>query len=99
MKIVSVITSGTAGGAEFASQWLLDAMAERGHETVQLTDVPELAVGSPTRRVEIDLGPKLSLRSYARLGATWPLLARRLRAELAREAPYDVLLVHFKKEQ
>jgi glycosyltransferase involved in cell wall biosynthesis len=99
MKIVSVITSGTAGGAEFASQWLLDAMAERGHETVQLTDVPALAEGAPTRRVEIDLGPKLSLRSYARLGATWPLLARRLRSLLEREAPYDVLLVHFKKEQ
>ncbi len=99
MKIVSVLTSEATGGAEFASQWLLDAMARRGHETVQLTDQPPLAEGSPTRRVPIDLGPKLSTRTYARLGATWPFLARRLRSALAAEAPYDVLLVHFKKEQ
>ena len=99
MKIVSVLTSGTAGGAEFASQGLLDAMAERGHETVQLTDVPVLAGDWRTRVKPISLGPKLSRRTYPRIAATFPLLAMRLRTALVREQPYDVLLVHFKKEQ
>jgi glycosyltransferase involved in cell wall biosynthesis len=99
MKIVSVLTSETAGGAEFAAQFLLDAMAERGHETVQLSDNPPLVDGAPTRTVPVALGPKLSMRSYPRLAATWPLLALKLRTALVREQPYDALLVHFKKEQ
>ena len=37
MRIVSVLTSSAHGGAEFAVVWLLDALAERGHEAVLLT--------------------------------------------------------------
>jgi glycosyltransferase involved in cell wall biosynthesis len=47
----------------------------------------------------IDLGPKLSRRSAVSLTAKAPLVLRALKATLEREAPYDVLLVHYKKEQ
>ena len=36
MKIVSVLTSTSSGGAEFAVVELLDALAELGHEAVLL---------------------------------------------------------------
>jgi colanic acid biosynthesis glycosyl transferase WcaI len=93
------MTSRTRGGAEHAAVWLLDALAARGHEVRLLTGHPDLADGRrvPARRIE--LGPKLSGRSWPALAAASPLLLRRLAAELAREAPYDVLLLHFKKEQ
>ena len=45
------------------------------------------------------LGPKLSTRSWAGLTLRWPLLLRRLRDALRAQAPYDVLMVHYKKEQ
>lgn len=99
MKIVSVLTSDARGGAEFAAHWILDAMAERGHHTVHITDQSPLTPDAPTRSASISLGPRLSARTYPRLALTWPLLARRLRTALRRESPYDVLMVHFKKEQ
>jgi glycosyltransferase involved in cell wall biosynthesis len=99
MKIVSVMTSAARGGAEYAAVRLLDAVAARGHEAVLLTSHPETAEGTRVAARHVELGPKLGSRSWPRLAATWPLQLRRLRAQLQREAPYDVLLLHFKKEQ
>ena len=41
MKIVSVMTTDSSGGAEFAAMEMLEALRQRGHETVMLTDMPE----------------------------------------------------------
>ena len=99
MKIVSVMTTDSSGGAEFAAVEMLEALRQRGHETVMLTDMPQ--IGRDTR-VEIEpiaLGPKLSKRSWIGLILRWPLLSMRLRRALRAQAPYDVLMVHYKKEQ
>ncbi len=99
MKIVSVMTTDSSGGAEFAAVEMLDALHQRGHETVMLSD--QAAIGRD-RSIEvrpIELGPKLSVGSWPGLAARWPLLLARLRAALRAEEPYDVLLVHYKKEQ
>jgi glycosyltransferase involved in cell wall biosynthesis len=99
VKIVSVMTTSSAGGAEFAAVEMLDALAERGHEVVMLSDQP--GIGRDTRvRVEpVEIGPKLSTRTVKTLGVQWIKYVLRLRQELARQLPYDVLLVHYKKEQ
>jgi glycosyltransferase involved in cell wall biosynthesis len=99
MRIVSVMTSSTRGGAEYAAVRLLDAVAARGHEAVLLTSHPDTAEGTRIAARQIDLGPKLGSRTWPRLTAGSPLVLRSLRRELQREAPYDVLLLHFKKEQ
>jgi glycosyltransferase involved in cell wall biosynthesis len=99
MRIVSVMTSSTRGGAEYAAVRLLDALAGRGHETVLLTSHPDTADGTRVAARRVELGPKLGARSWPGLALRWPLLARRLRRELEHLAPYDVLLLHFKKEQ
>ncbi len=99
MKIVSVMTTASAGGAEFAAVEMLDALAARGHEVAMLSDLP--GIGRDTRvRVEpIQTGPKLSVRTWPGLLLRWPGHLQRLRSALEREMPYDVLLVHYKKEQ
>jgi glycosyltransferase involved in cell wall biosynthesis len=99
MKIVSVMTTSALGGAEFAATELLDALAERGHHPVVLTDQATIARDSRVRMSGIDLGPKLSRASWPELMVRWPQLHWRLRAGLEAEWPYDVLLVHYKKEQ
>jgi glycosyltransferase involved in cell wall biosynthesis len=99
MKIASVMTTSALGGAEFAATELLDALVERGHEAVVLTDQPAIARDSPLRVRKLAIGPKLSRASWPALAARWPSLRRRLRLALQDEWPYDVLLVHFKKEQ
>jgi glycosyltransferase involved in cell wall biosynthesis len=99
MKIVSVMTTTSDGGAEFAAISLLDALAARGHETVMLTDKRGIVRDSRVREAPLELGPKLSRRTWPGLGAKSPLLLARLRRALRAEAPYDVLLLHFKKEQ
>lgn len=99
MKIVSVMTSAVRGGAEYAAVRLLDALAARGHEAVLLTSHPDTADGSRVSARHVDLGPKLGARTWPQVTAGSPLVLRRLRRELEREAPYDVLLLHFKKEQ
>lgn len=99
MKIVSVMTGAAPGGAEFAAVELLDALIERGHEATMLSDSP--TIGRETR-VEVhplELGPKLSGRTWPRLGLRWRALRRGLRQALEAEAPYDLLLLHYKKEQ
>jgi glycosyltransferase involved in cell wall biosynthesis len=104
VKIVSVMTTASLGGAEFAAVELLDALAMRGHDVVMLSDHPDLARGDMGRRTQIRLqpiaiGPKLSARTYGDLVLRAPLLLRRLRESLEAEAPYDVLMLHYKKEQ
>jgi glycosyltransferase involved in cell wall biosynthesis len=99
MRIVSVMTGAAPGGAEFAAVELLDAMIGRGHEATMLSDAA--AIGRETR-VEVhplELGPKLSARTWPRLAPRWRSLRAELRRALAAEAPYDLLLLHYKKEQ
>lgn len=100
--IVSVMTTSSHGGAEYANVDLLDALAGRGWHATLLTDMPELAAGTRVRVREIDLGPKLGRRTAARVAAGFLPWTVRLRRELAAEAalgPIDVTLLHFKKEQ
>jgi glycosyltransferase involved in cell wall biosynthesis len=99
MKVVSVMTTHSSGGAEFAAVEMLDALRARGHETVMVTDVPGMARDTQVRVRSIEIGPKLSAGSWIGLMVRWPLLSRRLRRALRAEAPFDVLLVHYKKEQ
>lgn len=99
MKIVSVMTTAARGGGEYAAVDLLDALVGRGHECVMLSNVPDLAEGTRVPVKPIDLGPKLSRRSAVSLTAKAPLVLKALKDALEREAPYDVLLVHYKKEQ
>lgn len=101
MKIVSVLTTSASGGAEFAAIELLDALAARGHDTVHLTNVPGLERERESRVVVrgIELGPKLARATSRTVAVGFPRFAWRLRSALRREAPFDVLLVHFKKEQ
>ncbi len=99
VKIVSVMTTDSSGGAEFAAVEMLEALRQRGHETVMLTDMPGIGRDTQVQIAPIALGPKLSTRTWAGLAIRWPLLLRTLRAALRAQAPYDVLLVHYKKEQ
>jgi glycosyltransferase involved in cell wall biosynthesis len=99
MKIVSVMTTDSSGGAEFAALEMLEALRQRGHDTVMLTDMAGIGRDTGVRVVPIELGPKLSTRTWIGLMLRWPLLVRRLRRALAEEQPYDVLMVHYKKEQ
>jgi glycosyltransferase involved in cell wall biosynthesis len=99
VKIVSVMTGAAPGGAEFAAVELLDALIERGHEAVMLSDWQGIDRGTRVEVLPLELGPKLSSRSWPRLVAGWPILRRRLRRALERELPYDILLLHYKKEQ
>lgn len=99
MKIVSAMTTSSAGGAEFAAVEMLDALAARGHDVVMLSDLTGIGRDSGVRIEPLDIGPKLSVRSWRALMASWPAYVWRLRRALEREMPYDVLLVHYKKEQ
>jgi len=93
------MTTDSSGGAEFAAVEMLDALHQRGHETVMLSDQAGIGRDRSIEVRPIDIGPKLSVGSWPGLAARWPLLLARLRAALRAEAPYDVLLVHYKKEQ
>src|SRR6476646_4580826 len=99
VKIVSVMTTDSPGGAEFAAVEMLEALRQRGHDTVMLTDMASMARDTGVRVAPISIGPKLSTGSWPGLALRWPLLGRRLREALSAQAPYDVLMVHYKKEQ
>jgi glycosyltransferase involved in cell wall biosynthesis len=99
MKIVSVMTTQSAGGAEFAAVELLDALAARGHEVVMLSDQPGIGRGTGVRVEPVDLGPKLAVRTWRRLVLGMPQLVRGIHRALVDAGPFDVLLVHYKKEQ
>jgi glycosyltransferase involved in cell wall biosynthesis len=98
-RIVSIQTTNERGGAEYANVDLLDALAARGHDTVLLTNVPDIAAGAAVAVREVDFGPKLARRSVVRLALTFPLVLLRLARALRAEHPVDVVLLHFKKEQ
>jgi glycosyltransferase involved in cell wall biosynthesis len=93
------MTTASAGGAEFAAVEMLDALAAQGHEVVMLSDMPGIGRDTAVRVEPIEIGPKLSVRSWRRLLLAWPGYVWRLRRALERQMPYDVLLVHYKKEQ
>jgi hypothetical protein len=97
VKIVSVMTTTSRGGAEFAAAELLDGRAARGHDVVMLNDPVSTRrdMRRPTglRLWRIAIGPKLSVRSAAGLLLRFPQLLHRLRRALVDEALYDVLLV------
>lgn len=99
MKIVSVMTGAAPGGAEFAAVELLDALCARGHEATMLSDSAGIGRGSAVAVRPFELGPKLSARTWPGLTLRRPAMRRRLRQALEAEAPYDVLLLHYKKEQ
>jgi glycosyltransferase involved in cell wall biosynthesis len=99
MKIVTVMTTDSRGGAEFAAVEMLEALRQRGHETVMLTDQPQIGRDTQVDVRPIAIGPKLSTGSWPSLIARSPQLLARLRSALREQAPYDVLLVHYKKEQ
>jgi glycosyltransferase involved in cell wall biosynthesis len=99
MKIVSVMTTASRGGGEYAAADLLEALAQRGHDCVMLTNEPTIVDGTSIAARPLELGPKLARRSAVRLATRWRSLVARLREALEAEMPYDVLLVHYKKEQ
>jgi glycosyltransferase involved in cell wall biosynthesis len=99
MKVVSVMTGAARGGAEFAAIELLDALIGRGHEAVMLSDWPGIARDTRVEVRPLEIGPKLSTRSWATLGVRLPVLRKCLRMALEAELPYDLLLLHYKKEQ
>lgn len=99
MKIVSVMTTSSRGGAEFAAVEMLDALSDRGHETVMVSNQIGIGRDSAVRVRAIEIGPKLAQATWLWLMVRSPLLLRRLRAALEMEYPYDVLLLHYKKEQ
>ncbi len=65
MKIVSVMTTSSRGGAEFAAVEMLDALIDRGHEAVMLTDQPQ--IGRDTR---VQVAPAGDRRRSSRPRAT-----------------------------
>jgi glycosyltransferase involved in cell wall biosynthesis len=99
VKIVSVMTGAALGGAEFAAVELLDALVERGHEAVMLSDSPSIGRETAVEVRPLEIGPKLSGKTWPSLALKWPALRGGLRRGLEAEAPYDVLLLHYKKEQ
>src|SRR4051812_40242778 len=99
LKIVTVMSTDADGGAEFATMEMLWALEQRGHEAVVITNRPSIARDTGVRVHELDTGPKLSRRDWLRVGLRWPQYLMRLRGALDAELPYDVLLVHYKKEQ
>ncbi len=99
MRIVSVMTTQAYGGAEFAAVEMLDALIDRGHEAVLVTNDPALVRQTKVRAARVDLGPKLSTRTWRRLMVQWLAYIGRLVTALRGQTPYDVLMVHYKKEQ
>jgi hypothetical protein len=78
MKIVSVMTTGSRGGAEFAAVEMLDALSAAGHETVMVSNQPAIGRDTRVRVREVDLGPKLSTKSWRSMLLRWPLIVRSL---------------------
>jgi glycosyltransferase involved in cell wall biosynthesis len=98
MRIVSVMTTESAGGAEFAAVEMLDALAERGHD-VMLLGSPHIGRSDRVPIEPMNIGPKLSRSTWRRLLLGSLANRRTLCQALRRQSPYDVLLVHYKKEQ
>jgi glycosyltransferase involved in cell wall biosynthesis len=99
LHVVSMLTTHAAGGAEFAAVDMLAALAGRGARVRLLTNRVDLVAGTCVPASPIALGPKLRSRTLTRVAVTAPLTLARLLVALRREAPIDVLLMHYKKEQ
>jgi glycosyltransferase involved in cell wall biosynthesis len=99
VKIVTVMTTASRGGAEFAAVEMLDALSARGHETVVVTNQPLIGRDTRVQVRPLEIGPKLARGTYAHVALRSPVYLQRLRRALAAEAPFDVLLLHYKKEQ
>src|ERR1051325_1628572 len=93
------MTTSADGGAEFATMEMLWALEQRGHEAVIVTNRPSIALDTGVRVREIEIGPKLSGRDWVKVVLNSPRYLARLRRALEAELPYDVLLLHYKKEQ
>ncbi len=98
-RLLSIQTTNERGGAEYANVDLLDALAERGHDVVLLTNVPDIATGTRVPAVEVDLGPKLAKRSALNVAWRTPLTLLRIARALHAQRPVGAVLLHFKKEQ
>jgi len=93
------MTTDSPGGAEFAAVEMLEALRQRGHDTVMLTDMPAMVRDTGVRVAPVSIGPKLSTKTWPGLALRWGQLRRRLSDALREQAPYDLLMVHYKKEQ
>ena len=98
-RIVSIQTTKERGGAEYANVDLLDALAERGHEVLLLTNVPELALGTRVTRTPDRPGPKACQAQRGAGGFALAATLLRLAGALRAARPFGVVLVSFKKEQ
>ena len=99
MKIVSVMTTDSSGGAEFAAVEMLEALRQRGHDTVDAHR--HARDGARHRRAREPRGARAEAlhRQLGGPDAALAAAAARLRDALRAQAPYDVLMVHYKKEQ
>ncbi len=93
------MTTSSSGGAEFAAVEMLEALRLRGHDVVMLTDMPSIGRDTAVPIRPVSLGPKIAKGTWFSLMLRWPQLLWRLRSALRAELPYDVLMVHYKKEQ
>jgi glycosyltransferase involved in cell wall biosynthesis len=98
-QIISIQTTSERGGAEYANVDLLNALLQRGHDVVLVTNLPELAVGTRVRVRELDIGPKLGRASAVKVLLQAPRTLLRLVRALRAERPVGAVLVSFKKEQ
>jgi glycosyltransferase involved in cell wall biosynthesis len=98
-RIVSLQTTSERGGAEYANADLLEALRQRGHDVLLLTNVPDIAAKTQVPVREIDLGPKLSRRSIRRVALETPRTLWRIARALRAAGPVGATFVHFKKEQ
>jgi len=97
-RIVSIQTTSERGGAEYANVDLLEALRQRGHEVLLVTNVPDIAAKTGVPVLPIDLGPKLSKRSVGQLLLRSPQNLLKLIGVLRRTRP-GISFLHFKKEQ
>jgi glycosyltransferase involved in cell wall biosynthesis len=98
-RIVSVQTTSERGGAEYANADLLEALRQRGHAVLLVTNVPDIAAKTQVPVQAIDLGPKLNRRSVVQTALAAPRTLWRLARALRAARPVGVTFLHFKKEQ
>jgi glycosyltransferase involved in cell wall biosynthesis len=98
-RIVSIQTTNERGGAEYANVDLLEALRQRGHDVLLVTNVPDIAAKTQVPVREIDLGPKLNRRSVVQTALATPRTLWRMARALRAARPVGVTFLHFKKEQ
>ena len=98
-RIVSIQTTNERGGAEYANVDLLEALRQRGHDVLLVTNVPDIAARTRVPVAAIDLGPKLNRRSVARTALAAPRTLWRIARALRAARPVGATFLHFKKEQ